>query len=67
MMAKKEGAIAKRDEKRCQEKEAKCATFIDITKQAIEIQKIEVDTKLLEEENRILFADLSLMDPSQRA
>jgi hypothetical protein len=35
MMAKKEGAIAKRDEKRCQEKEAKCATFIDLTKQAI--------------------------------
>jgi hypothetical protein len=36
MMNETQEALAKRDEKRCLEKEATAATFIDLTKQAIE-------------------------------
>jgi hypothetical protein len=67
MMAEKEEALAKGDEKPRREKEVTCATFIDLTKRAMEIQAIEAEAKLLAEENRIMFADLSLMDPKQRA
>jgi hypothetical protein len=32
MMAEKGDAIVKREHKRCREKEATCATFVDVTK-----------------------------------
>jgi hypothetical protein len=55
------------DEKRRLEKEATCASFIDLTKRPPEIQAIEVEAKLLTEENRIMFTNLSLMNPINRA
>jgi hypothetical protein len=40
MMVEKEEAILRREEKRRREKEAACATFIDLTKQALQVQKL---------------------------
>jgi hypothetical protein len=57
-MVKKEEALAKRDEKRQREKYVTCATFINLKKQPIEVQKIKAEAKLLMEENRIILADL---------
>jgi hypothetical protein len=37
MIAEKEEAIVKREEKRCRDNEATCATFIDLAKQDIQI------------------------------
>jgi hypothetical protein len=51
MMAKTQGALAKGDEKQRLEKEATAATFIDLTKKAIEVQMKEVAAKLFAEEN----------------
>jgi hypothetical protein len=67
MMAETQEALAKRDEKWRREKEATTATFIDLTKQAIEVQRMETTAKLLAEKNRIIFTDLSIMDLGQRA
>ncbi|KAK1665539.1 hypothetical protein QYE76_053698 [Lolium multiflorum] len=66
MMAKTQEALAKRDVKRRQEMESIAATFIDLTKEAIEVQVMEVAAKLLAEENRIMFVEFSIMDPEQR-
>jgi hypothetical protein len=67
MMAQTEEAPAKRDEKQHWEKEGVAATFIDLTKQVIDVQKLEVVAKFLAKHNRIMFADLSLMDLEQNA
>jgi hypothetical protein len=66
MMAKTQEALAKRDEKRRREKEVTVATFMDLTKQAIVAQKMEATAKLVVEENRIMFVDLSIMDPERK-
>jgi hypothetical protein len=39
LIVKREEALAKRDEKRHQEKEAPCASFIELTKSALEIEE----------------------------
>jgi hypothetical protein len=59
-----EEALAKKDEKRRRKKEATAATFIDLTKQAIEAKKMEAAAKLLVEEKRIVFVDF-IMDLKQ--
>jgi hypothetical protein len=41
MMTEIQEALTKRDEKRHQEKEATASTFIDLTKKAIEVQRME--------------------------
>jgi hypothetical protein len=66
-MSEKEEANANKNQKRRREKEATCASFIDLAKRPPEIQAIEVEAKLLTEENRIMFTDLSLMNPINRA
>jgi hypothetical protein len=45
------------------DKEATCSTFIDLTKRALKIQAIEAEAKLLAKENRIVLAELRLMEP----
>jgi hypothetical protein len=45
------------DKIQCQEKEATAATFNELKKQAIEIQKIEAEVKLLAVKNRIMLVD----------
>jgi hypothetical protein len=67
LMVEKDEALAKRDEKRHREKEATCASFMDLRKRTLEIQAIEVEDKLIADKNRIIFADLSLMEPEQIA
>jgi hypothetical protein len=69
-----EVANAKRDEKRCQEKGAICASFIELQMRALEVKESnarskanEVEAKFLAEENRIILAELSFMDPANRA
>jgi hypothetical protein len=73
MMAEEE-AILRREEKQCWEKEAACATFIDLTKQALQVQKLATESKLVDdkakllaEESRIMLANLSIIDADQRA
>jgi hypothetical protein len=67
MMVVTPEALAKRGEKRRGEKEPTAMSFIDLTKHAIEVQRMESTTKLLAEENQIMFVDLSIMDPDKRA
>jgi hypothetical protein len=57
MMTKKEDAIAKMDQKQCQRKDTTAAMFIELKKQAIEIQKIEAKAMLLRVKNQIMLAD----------
>ncbi|KAK1603245.1 hypothetical protein QYE76_000006, partial [Lolium multiflorum] len=51
-------AMTKRDEKKHQEKEAFVAIYIDLTEQAIEVQRIDAETKSRVEDNQIMLADL---------
>jgi hypothetical protein len=60
-------ANANKDEKRRREKEAPCASFIDLTKRAFEIQAIEPKDKLFVKENQIMSANLSIMGPVSHA
>jgi hypothetical protein len=64
-LAEIQEALSNMDEKRHREKEASTTTFIDITKQPIEFQRMEAAAKLLAEENRIMFIELRIMDPDQ--
>jgi hypothetical protein len=50
-----------RDEKRRQEKEAIAATFINLTKEAIEVQRMNGQVACRGESD--MSADLSIMDP----
>jgi hypothetical protein len=50
-----------RDEKRRQEKEAIAATFINLTKEAIEVQRMNGQVDCRGEPD--MSADLSIMDP----
>jgi hypothetical protein len=68
LIVEKEDALAKGDKKRHREKEATCASFIDLTKRALDIEEsiartkaTRADAKLLHEENRIMLPDLSIM------
>jgi hypothetical protein len=61
-MVGNEEAIVKREEKRHREKEATCVTFMNLTKH----KTWRPRTKLLTEEKRIRFADLSIMNPAKR-
>jgi FtsZ-binding cell division protein ZapB len=70
----KEEAIAKREEKRRQEKEATCAQFFDLTKKAIEVDEslekakaMEAEAKLLVEEREIMFVHTTNMKVDQKA
>jgi hypothetical protein len=72
-MANKEEAIAKREEKKCREKEATCNQFFDLTKKAIEVEEsttkakaIEAEAKLMAEEREIMFVDTSNMTERQK-
>jgi hypothetical protein len=74
LMAKKEDALAKGDKMRHRKKEATCASFIDLTKRALDIEEsiactkaTRADAKLLHEENRIMLPDLSIMAREQKA
>jgi hypothetical protein len=74
LMAQREDALSKRDKKRHREEEARCASFIDFTKRALKIEEsiarrkaIESKAKLLTEENQIILATLSIMNPVQKA
>jgi hypothetical protein len=67
MMADKEKDVVKRKKKRRRDKEATCATFIDLTKQAMQVQKNEADANLLAEESQIMLVDLSLMGAGTKA
>jgi hypothetical protein len=67
MMADKEKDVVKRKEKRRRDKEATCATFIDLTKQSMQVQKNEANANLLTEESQIMLVDLSLMGAGTKA
>jgi hypothetical protein len=74
LMAEKEEALANRDVKRRWEKDATCSRFIDLTKMALDIEEsiartnaIDIEAKLLVEENRIMSVDLSIMALEQKA
>jgi hypothetical protein len=67
MMTKTQEALVNRNEKHNWEKDATAATFIDHTKQAIEVQRMESIAKLFAEENHIMFTNLSIIDPKQRS
>jgi hypothetical protein len=43
-----------RKKKRCQEKEATCASFFDLTKRAIEVDKRNAKSKAMELEAKLL-------------
>jgi hypothetical protein len=47
LMAKKEEVLAKRDEKRRREKDATCASFMNLTKKAVKIQAIVAEGNCL--------------------
>jgi hypothetical protein len=73
-MAEKEEALANKDMKRRQEKDATCSRFIDLTKMALDIEEsiartkaIDSEAKLLAKENWIMLAYLSIMAPEQKA
>jgi hypothetical protein len=67
MMAKKEEAIVKRGRSGAERKVHTCATVIDLTNQALQLQKLDVKAKLLAKESRIMLTDLSVIDADQRA
>jgi ATPase subunit of ABC transporter with duplicated ATPase domains len=53
-MAEKEEALAKREEKRCREKKATCASFVNLTKRAIEVIERNTKAKAMEAEAKLL-------------
>ncbi|KAK1686397.1 hypothetical protein QYE76_047245 [Lolium multiflorum] len=65
MMAKSQDAMAKRDKKKHREKEASAVIYIDLTKQAIEVQRLDAEAKSRAEDNLIMLADLNTMDANQ--
>jgi hypothetical protein len=59
MMAESHDAMAKRDQKKCREKDASAAIYIDLTKHG---QMLDAEAKSHAENNRIMLADLSSME-----
>jgi hypothetical protein len=48
------------------EKEASAVIYINLTKEAIEVQRVDAEAKCRAEDTRIMLADLSIMDNDQR-
>jgi hypothetical protein len=74
MLAEYQDSMSKRDEKKRRNKETIAAIYINLSKEAIEVQRHEAEAKRLDmaaksraEDNRIMIANLGTMDPSQRA
>ena len=81
ILANSQEAMAKRDEKKRQEKEATAAMYINLTKEAIEVRRMDIEAKRLDieamrldaeaktraEDNKIMLADFTNMDEDQRA
>jgi hypothetical protein len=59
--------MPKRDKKKRRGKEASVAIYIDLTKQAIEVQRLDAEAKSRAEDKRIMLADLSNMDADKRS
>jgi hypothetical protein len=67
MMTESEDAIGKRDEKKRRVKEASTAIYIDLTKHAIEVQRLDAEANSRAEDNWIMLANLSTTDADQRS
>jgi hypothetical protein len=67
MLAESQDAMVKPDEKKRRENEASAAIYINLTKEDIEVQRLDVAAKSRAEDNRIIFADLNTMDAGQHA
>jgi hypothetical protein len=72
-MAENLAAMTKRDEKKCLEKEAVAVIYLNLTKEVIEVQKMDVEAKKADTEAktcakdiRIMLVDLSKMDDDTR-
>jgi hypothetical protein len=65
-------ALAKRNEKRIREKEATCASFIELTKRALDIddsahtKAADAEAMKLAKENRIMLANVTIMALEQK-
>ena len=73
IMANSHEATAAMYEKRRLDKEATAAAYINLTKEAIEVRRMDVEAKRMDaeakklaEETRIMLADMSNMNPEQR-
>jgi hypothetical protein len=53
-MVDKNEAVAKREEKKREEKEATCPQFFDLTKKAIKVEETLAKTKAMEAEAKLL-------------
>jgi uncharacterized protein (DUF488 family) len=62
IMAESQDALARRDEKRCLEKEASNAIYINLTKEAIEVQRLDVEAKKADADTKMRDAEARRMD-----
>jgi hypothetical protein len=67
MLADSQDAMAKHDKKKRLGKEATAAININLTKEAIKLQRLDTEAKCRAEDARIMLADLSNMDIDQHS
>jgi hypothetical protein len=67
MLADSEDIMDKRNEKKHMEKEVTVAIYINLTKEAIEVQSLDVEAKCQAEDTKIVLTDLSNMCDDHRS
>jgi hypothetical protein len=67
MLAESQDTMAKQDEKKRLEKDATTCIYINLTKEAIEVKRLDAGVKCRAEDTRIMLADLRNMDGDQRS
>jgi hypothetical protein len=62
IMAENQGTLDKRDEKKCLEKEATTAIYFNLTKEVIELERMDVEAKMADAEAKLHDAEAIRMD-----